>query len=215
MKDRNARQIFYPVFLNIKDKKCVIVGGGKVSYRKIKVILNCGANIIVISPEFNKKILRIAKDESIKLVNRPYRKSDINGACLVIAATGDKELNKRISEDSKKVRALVNVVDDIERSDFISPSFFRRGNLTIAISTNGKSPFIAKKIRERIEKSISREYRVLIDLFDEIRSQFKKEGVSISSKKWESAIDIDSLLDFLKKGKYKELRDSLIKALKK
>lgn len=215
MKDRKARQIFYPLFLNIKDKKCVIVGGGEVSYRKIKGILNCGAKIIVISPEFNKKILRIAKDKPIKLIKRRYRKTDINGASIVIAATGNKELNKRISEDSKKVGALVNVVDDIRRSDFISPSFFRRGNLTIAISTGGKSPIIAKKIRERIEESFSDEYKILINLVGDIRSQLKKEGINISTKRWESAIDIDSLLDFLKRGEYKEARDSLIKALKR
>lgn len=205
---------YYPIFLNIKDKKCVVIGGGNVAYRKIKTLSECGAKVSVISPEFSKSLLEFSKKRSIQLIRRSYRRRDINGAKIVVAATGDKEVNRKISEDSKKAGAIVNVADDIELSDFIVPSFFRRGTITIAISTGGKSPYMAKKIREMIEKDFAREYELLTNLIGDIRARMKKRGIRISRKKWESIIDVDKLLVFLRRGNLKKARQLLFDILK-
>lgn len=205
---------YYPIFLNIKDKKCVVIGGGNVACRKIRALLECGAKVTVISPDFSKNLLKISRQKSIKLIKRSYRKEDIRGATLVIAATDNIEVNRKISEDSKKQGAIVNIVDDMEGSDYIVPSFFRRGSLTIAVSTGGKSPFLAKKIKEMLEDSFGKEYGLLVNLIGNIRTQMRKTGVKINREKWESAINIDSLLDFLRKGNIRKAKRLLIDALK-
>lgn len=211
---RSRPNYYYPIFLNIKDKKCVVIGGGNVAYRKIKALIECGAKVTVISPDFSKDLLKISRKNSIQLIKRSYRKGDIKDATIVIAATANKEVNRKISEDSKNAGAIVNVVDDIERSNYIVPSFFRRGNLTIAVSTGGKSPYIARKIKEMLENSFGKEYGLLIDLVGEMRTRMLESDLRINRRQWESLVDIESLLNLLRKGRLKEAKRLLTDTLK-
>jgi siroheme synthase-like protein len=206
--------LYYPIFLNLKNKKCVVVGGGRVAYRKIKTLLDCGAKVVVISPDFCKDILQLKRNCSIKLIKRPYRIDDIKDASIVIAATDNKYVNRKVSKDSKKIKAIVNVVDSISESDYIVPAFFRRGSLTIAISTGGKSPLLARMIRERLEKDFGKEYELLIHLVGNLRSEIKNEGIRISKKKWEATIDIEKVLDILKERKLKKAKSILLEKLR-
>src|SRR4030065_1234034 len=132
-----ASQVYYPAFLNLKGKKTVVIGGGKIAERKILVLLKTGANITVISPEITKRIAREKLRGSLKHIPRQYRKGDVKKTFLVIAATDSEEINKKVSEEAP---CLVNVVDTPSLCNFIVPSVIQRGLLTIAISTGGVSP---------------------------------------------------------------------------
>ena len=205
---------YYPISLNLQGKKCVVVGGGRVAFRKVTTLLNCGADITVISPKPHAEISKLFKNKAIRLVRRNYERGDLRRAALSIAATHVKEINRKVAEESKKNGTPVNVVDDAELSDFIIPSSFRRGGLSVAVSTSGMSPALAKKIRAKLEKKIGIEYAYLLSLIAEIRSEIRKKGLRVSAKTWQESLDLDSLILFLKAGRHEEAKASLLGKLK-
>jgi precorrin-2 dehydrogenase/sirohydrochlorin ferrochelatase len=204
---------YYPVFLNIQNKKCVVVGGGQVGLRKVKTLLDCGADITVISPRPHPEMSKLFKNKAIRLIRRDYKPGDLRGAILSIAATHVKKINRRVAEESKKNGTLVNVVDDAELSDVIIPSSFRRGDLSVAVSTSGMSPALARKIRGKLEKNIGMEYACLLSLIAETRSEIKKKGLRVSAKTWQKSLDLDSLLFLLKAGRHEEAKATLLEKL--
>lgn len=204
---------YYPIFLNLQGKKCVVVGGGNVALRKVKTLLECGADITVISPKPHAEISKLFKSKAIQLVQRSYKPGDLRGAVLSIAATHVKEINHKVAEESKKNGIPVNVVDDLEPSDFIMPSSFRRGNLSVAVSTSGMSPALAKKIRAKLEKKIGMEYAYLLSLVAEIRSEIKKKRLRVSARTWQESLDLDSLIPFLKADRYEKAKAALLAKL--
>jgi len=206
--------VYYPIFLNLRGKKCVVVGGGKVALRKVTTLLDCGADITVISPKPHAEISKLFKNKAIRLVRRNYERGDLRRAALSIAATHMKKINRKVAEESKKNGTPVNVVDDAELSDFIIPSSFRRGDLSVAVSTSGMSPALAKKIRAKLEKKIGIEYAYLLSLIAEIRSEIKKKGLRVSAKTWQESLDLDSLILFLKAGRHDEAKATLLGKLK-
>jgi precorrin-2 dehydrogenase len=163
---------YYPVFLNLKGKKTVVIGGGKVAGRKILALLKAGANITIISPIITKRIEREKQKGSLKHIPRQYRKSDVKNAFLVIAATDSEEINKKVSGDA---RCLVNVVDTPSLCNFIVPSVIRRGHLTIAVSTSGVSPALSKSIRKELEKLYGHEFAEYLRTLKKIREKAMKE----------------------------------------
>ena len=205
---------YYAIFLNLQGKKCVVVGGGTVALRKVTTLLDCGADITVISPKPHTEISKLFKNKAIQLVRRNYEPGDLGGAVLSIAGTHVKKINRKVAEEAKKNGILVNVVDDSEPSDFIIPSSFRRGDLSVAVSTSGRSPAFAKKIRANLEKNIGIEYAYLLSLIAEIRSEIKKKGLSVSAKAWQESLDLDSLILFLKAGRREEAKAALLGKLK-
>ena len=168
---------YYPAFLNLKGKKTVVIGGGKIAERKILALLKTGARITVISPEITKRIAREKLRGSLKHIPRQYRKGDVKNTFLVIAATDSEEINKKVSEDAT---CLVNVVDIPSLCNFIVPSVIQRGLLTIAISTGGISPALSKSIRKELEKLYGPEFAEYLQLLEKIR---KKAMAEIRDKK--------------------------------
>ncbi len=204
---------YYPIFLNLQGKKCVVVGGGRVALRKVKTLLESGADITVISPKPHAEISRFFKNRTIQLVRRSYKPGNLRGAVLSIAATHVREINYKVAEESKRNGIPVNVVDDLELSDFIIPSSFRRGNLSVAVSTSGMSPALAKKLRAKLEKKIGMEYAYLLSLIGEIRCEMKKRGLRVSARTWQESLDLDSLIQFLKAGRPEEAKAALVAKL--
>ncbi|CAN2041554.1 precorrin-2 dehydrogenase / sirohydrochlorin ferrochelatase [Candidatus Magnetomoraceae bacterium gMMP-15] len=162
---------YYPVNLNIKDKKCLVIGGGPVSARKVKTLIKCKAYLIVVSPEIHKDIIKLACENKIILKKRPYKTSDLNSVFLVIAATNNPKLNKKIGEDAALRQILCNIVDMPEQGNFVLPSIVQSGDLMLAISTSGKSPALAKRLRQRLEKEFGQEYEVLLNLMGAVRKK--------------------------------------------
>lgn len=157
---------FYPIMLNLKDKKIVIIGAGKVALRKLQKLIEYDGHLTVVSPEIKKEFYNY-KDE-INIIKDKYKKEYILNSLLVIAATNDKSLNEKISNDCKDENILCNSITNRD-SDFIVPSSIKRGDLTISISTNGKSPSLAKKIRRELSEKYDKEYIEYLKLLDNIR----------------------------------------------
>ncbi|OHC00786.1 MAG: siroheme synthase [Planctomycetes bacterium RIFCSPLOWO2_12_FULL_39_13] len=158
---------FYPIYLDVKDKKCVIVGGGKVAYRKVCSLKEAGAEVVVVSPETCPEI---ADKKDIALIKKDYDENILDGALLVIAATDNEAVNKKVSLDARKRNIIVNVVDHPELCSFIVPSTINRGDLCISISTGGASPAFAKSVREELEVFFGSEYEEYLNLLTKMRS---------------------------------------------
>jgi precorrin-2 dehydrogenase/sirohydrochlorin ferrochelatase len=205
--------VYYPIFLNVRGKKCVVIGGGYVALRKVKMLLEGGANVFVISRTSHPEITKLSKRKTIHLIQRGYKAGDLKNAVITLACTDVKEVNRKVAVEAKKVDVLVNVADDPERSDFITPSFFKRGNLMVAVSTAGVSPALARKIRTKLEKTFGEEYASMLSLVGEVRSTLKKKGYTIRGEVWQRALDLDSLIRRIQKGQREEAKANLIKKI--
>lgn len=207
---KNNHVVYYPTFLNIQDKKCVVIGGGKVALRKIKILLTSGAKVAVISPEVHPELKQLAENGLIQLIQKEFEQGDLEDAVFVFETTDIKDINRKVVEESRRIGALVNVADDPALSDFILPSFFRRGGLTIAVSTSGKSPALARKIRTRLEQIFGEEYAILLSLIEEVRSELKLRGIGVSPEVWQEALNLDLLIDLLKTDQREKARAVLL-----
>ncbi|TLD41210.1 MAG: Siroheme synthase / Precorrin-2 oxidase [Candidatus Jettenia ecosi] len=163
---------YYPIFLNIQDKKCVVIGGGNVAWRKVCSLKEAGAKVTVVSPEFCPEL---EKETEIERIKQKYDKEFLKEALVVIASTDDEEVNKRIYSDAMEKGILVNVVDKPEFCSFIVPSSMVRGDLRISISTGGASPALARNIREYLEKQFGNEYDEFTKLLSEMRRKVLSE----------------------------------------
>ena len=201
---------YYPIFLNVKNKRCVVVGGGEVAERKIKALLEQGAQVMVVSQHLTAELEGLARQGSIQAMLQDYRPGDLKGAFIAIAATDSAQVNRQIAEECKRLGVLVNVVDDPEASDFIVPSRLCRGDVTIAISTGGRSPALARKIRTELESCIGLEYDALAQLLSQVRAELKKSGNSPSGDAWQEALDLETLLPLLRAGRVEEARRLLL-----
>jgi siroheme synthase-like protein len=214
MKNKDSKPpVYYPIFLNIKDKRCVVVGGGQVALRKAKMLLEGRANVFVISPNPHPEIIKLSKRKTIHLIQRDYKPGDLKDAAIILACTDVKEVNHKVADEAKKAGVLVNVADNPERSNFITPSFFKRGNLTIAVSTSGISPALARKIRTKLEKSFGEEYASLLSIIGEVRSKFKAKGYRVGTETWQEALDLDFLIQLVRSGQRKKAKAILLTKL--
>ena len=162
---------YYPVNLDIRNRKCLVVGGGEVGTRKVITLLECGAFVTVVSINASEKLLKLAESGIIEIKRRPYTGSDLGGMFLVICATDDEELNRQVGRDAGKINMLCNIADRPESCNFILPALVKRGDLVIAVSTSGKSPAFAKKIRKDLEKQYGVEYADFLKLMGAIRKK--------------------------------------------
>ena len=214
MKNKRTKpRTYYPVFLNLEGKKCVVIGGGDVALRKIRMLLDCGAKVTVVSPVFNPELFLLAEPGAIEVTQRTYEPEDLQGAVMVISATDDEKINQRVADEAKQRGVHINVVDDPARSDFIVPSYFRRGGLTIAVSTSGMSPALARKIRTKLEQDFGEEYASMLSLIEKVRSTLKDRGVTASADAWQEILDLDLLVDLVKKGREEEAKSTLLEKL--
>jgi siroheme synthase-like protein len=214
MKRGEPKPAYYPVSLNIKGRKCVVVGGGEIALRKVKTLLEHGARVKVISPELSPELAQLAEHGEIEALNRDYQAGDLKNAFVAIAATDDSDTNRRIVREARNKAVLVNVVDDAENSDFIVPSFLRRGDVTIAVATAGRSPALARKIRTRLEKDFGEEYAALALLIDEVRTELKKKGIAAGGDDWQAALDLDKLTELLRQGEKEKVKALILSKLK-
>ncbi|MFC2041256.1 bifunctional precorrin-2 dehydrogenase/sirohydrochlorin ferrochelatase [Chloroflexota bacterium] len=215
MRRKEKEAAYYPVFLNICGRRCVVVGGGQVALRKVRVLLEHGADVEVISPNLCTGLAQFAESGTIRALNRQYQTGDLRGALVAIAATGDNGVNQRVANEAHKKAVLVNVVDDAENSDFIAPSYLRRGEVVIAISTAGKSPALARKIRTRLEKELGDEYAALARLVSEVRAEARQQKLEVDGNGWQEALNLDLLTELLRRGEKEKARDILTSNLKR
>ncbi len=204
---------YYPLYLNIADRKCIVVGGGQVALRKGKTLLEYSARVEVISPDLCADLEKLAGANEINTVDREYQYGDLKEARIVIAATDDSDVNLKVVKEARDRGILINVVDCAEESDFILPSYLRRGDITIAVSTSGRSPALARKIRTKLERDFGNEYESLAVLVNEVRTEIRQRGIKVNSEDWQTALDLDLLTALLKQGKSEQAKAILLENL--
>jgi precorrin-2 dehydrogenase / sirohydrochlorin ferrochelatase len=164
----------YPVMIKIKEKKITVIGGGKVAERKIDSLLQAEGIVEVVSPTVTEKIQTWAEYNHLTWLKKMFEPADVYHSFLVIAATNKREINQQVAEAVNDFQ-LLNVVDDPDKSNFIVPSSFRQGNLTIAVSTSGSSPGLAKKIKSELAQQYDGTYAEYLDFLHTCRAEVKQQ----------------------------------------
>ena len=162
---------YYPVNLDITNRRCVIIGGGDVAERKAERLIECGAQVTIVSRLLTPLLEERKKSSKIQHIDKDYEEKVLHGAFMVIGATDRNEINAQISQDALSLGILVNIVDDPDKCNFILPSLVQQGDLSIAISTGGKSPALAKKLREDMQQQYGPEYQVLLRIMGSLRKK--------------------------------------------
>jgi len=163
----------YPVNLNLEGKKCIVVGGGKVAQRKVFGLIECGAELVVISPKLVPKLRELSDKGVIQYINRSYRRGDLKRAQLVVASTNSTSVNRQVAKEASELGILVNVVSAPGISDFTVPGVLRRGEFTITVSTSGNSPALSRRLRVELESVFGEEYEVFTQILGKIRKKFQ------------------------------------------
>jgi precorrin-2 dehydrogenase/sirohydrochlorin ferrochelatase len=162
---------YYPVFLDLKETSCLVVGGGQVGERKVKTLQACGARVFLVSRDLTPYLKEEVAQDRVSLLKGDYDHSCLDHMFLVIGATDDADLNHKIGREARHRGLLCNIVDKPAECNFILPSLVRRGDLTIAVSTAGKSPALARKIREDLENIFPEIYGTYLDFLGKIRQE--------------------------------------------
>ena len=202
---------YYPVNLDIRNRSCLVVGGGGVGTRKVKTLIECGAVVTVISPQVSTRLEKMAADNLITLEKRAYQAGDLQGNFLVIGATDDETLNRRIHAEAEASNTLCNIADRPEICNFILPAIVSRGDLMLAVSTSGKSPAYAKQLRKALEKQFGPEYEPFLQLMGAIRKRLLCEKHEPEAHKplFEKLIN-GGLLDLIRENRTGQI-DALLK----
>lgn len=196
----DSRRQYYPVLLDLRQRRCVVVGGGEVAERKVRALLECGADVVVVAPEKTQTIGDFATQGRIALLSKPYGSEDLAGAWLVIAA-GPPEINAAVAKDAERERIPINVVDDPQRCDFIVPAVVRRGPVLIAVSSQGASPALSRRLREQIQERIGPEYGELAGLLGRLRPEVLAVGDEAARRGiWQTILD-SRVLELLRAGR--------------
>ena len=166
---------YYPLLLDLKGKKCVVIGGGKVAERKAVSLLKSGAVVMVVSPGVTKTLALLKSQQRIRCIIAHYHKKFLKGAFLAIIATDDQQLNRKAAGDSQRAGILTNVVDSPALSNFIVPSVIAKKGLIISISTSGQVPALSKRIRKDITSLLIPSYAQSLTILKRIRRELKKK----------------------------------------
>ncbi len=173
---------YYPVMLDIRERPVIVVGGDRVAAEKAAALVASGARVSVHSPEFCTELLELAEQGRVTLVRKSYVPGDLGGAFVVVAVPGDEEQSEAIWRETQERGQPVNIVDVPRYCSFILPSVLRRGQLTVAVSTEGASPALAKRIRQQLEAFFPQAYSAYIDLAALARTYLRRQGVSYATR---------------------------------
>lgn len=201
---------YYPVFLDIKDRKIIIVGGGLVAERKVKNLLTYGCLIYICANDMTRYLHDLVKQNKIKRIEHHEIPEHMKDAFMAIAATDDHDVNREISLMAKENKVLINAVDQPDDCSFIVPSVVRRGELHIAISTGGKSPALAKRIRRSLESAYGEEYGIVLEIMGALRKKILASDKTQVEKKviFEQLAEVN-LPEYIRKNDRERLTESL------
>ena len=200
----------YPVALELSGRRCVVVGDGREAEGKARALLEADAHVVVVAPDPSPGLVDLARRGELEIVRRPYREGDLAGAFLVIAAGGDPAQSATVYAEAEARRVLCNAVDDTAHCHFAVPAIVRRGELLVTISSGGRSPALAKRLRRRLTDQLGWEYEVLVDLLGEVRAEalpHRTVDFPTWARRWEAVLDEeDELICLIAAGREDEVR---------
>lgn len=201
---------YYPAFLKLEGKKCVVIGGGKVAERKIRSLLEANAIVFLISPDATPFLAKLAEEEKITWIKDTFKPDYLEGAWLVFACTNQREVQREVFQACEERKIFCNVVDQPDVSSFIVPSVVKRGALTLAISTSGASPAVSRRLRERLERLFGEEYASYLELMRRIRESILSKGLPQEEKERKLQVLALAPLDIYLKNKDYTLIKSIL-----
>jgi siroheme synthase-like protein len=202
----------YPISLEVAGRKAVVIGRMAVAQGKADALLEAGAQVTVISKGPRQALARLESHDRATVLRRDYQPGDLEGAFLCVASSEEGDVRAAIYAEARWRKVLANVMDDIPHCDFAAPALVRRGDLAIAISTGGRSPALARRLREELSRQFDSRWEELIDLLGEVRAETLPDlpDYGERARRWQEALDVDVLLDLLGQGRRREARSFLL-----
>ena len=196
---------YYPIFIDVEDRDVVIIGGGEVCARKAETMMRYGARVTIVAPDFTPEIEAWGNDGKLTLRRKRYESNDLDGASIVIASTDDTRVNEQVAADARARKVPVNVVDVTPLCEFIVPAIIEKGSVTIAVSTGGKSPALARTLKEDLHRTIGPEYAEVNDLLGTLREGAKKVlPTDADRKRFFDSLIAAGILDMMRDGRRDE-----------
>lgn len=190
----------YPIFFDLTQRPCVVIGGGAVAERKVAGLVEAGAAVTIISPNLTRSLQRQVDDGVVEYVARSYQSGDLNGFFLAFTTTGDATVDALILADGRAAGVLVNSADDSARCDFFLPAVIRRGDLAIAVSTGGASPALARVMREELQSIVGEDYTLLAEIAAAMRREVRSGKHVLTGDQWTSALKEPTFRQYVRAG---------------
>ena len=203
---------YYPIFLDMAGRPCVVIGGGAVAEQKVEGLLQVGAHVNVVSPDLTSKLASLVSQGRVRHIARPYQAGDLEGYVLAFVATDDYGVNAAVAEEGRERDVWVNAADDPSHCDFILPSVLRRGELMVAVATGGSSPALSRVIREELEGYFTEDYAALAEIVGKVRRELKGYSSLPGPEAWRNALD-GNLRRLIREGKREEAKVYLLERL--
>jgi precorrin-2 dehydrogenase / sirohydrochlorin ferrochelatase len=204
---------YYPIYIDIEERDVLIIGGGNVCARKAETMMKYGARVTIVSPSMTDEIEAWARDGRLDLRRKTYEIGDLDGASLVIASTDDPCINARVARDCRRRKIPVNVVDVTHLCEFIVPAIVEQGSIQIAVSTGGKSPALARTLKEDLQKLVGPEYDEVNRLLGTLRAGAKKTlPTDVDRKRFFDGIIAEGVLDMFREGRRREACETIARA---
>ena len=204
---------YYPIYIDIENRAVLIVGGGAVCTRKAETMMRYGGRVTIVSPKITDEIAAWGRAGLLTVKFKKYDEADLEGASMVIASTDDPCVNARVARDCRRRRVPVNVVDVTHLCEFIVPAIIEKGSIQIAVSTGGKSPAVARTLKEDLQRAIGPEYAELNDVLGTLRKSAKSVlPTDIDRKRFFDGIIAAGVLDMLRLGRRREAFEAIAQA---
>ena len=212
MSQPQGTQKYYPVFLNMQGQLCVVIGGGEIAERKVQALLEAGSVVTLIAPECTDGLVAMTSDSSVTWHQRTYESGDLEGAFIAIAATDDRAVNEAVTKEATERNTPLNVVDVTDLCTFIAPSVIRRGPVTLAISTGGMGPALARKLRQELERNEALAFADMAEIVADVRAELKARKLTVDPEGWQAALNTE-VLGLYQSGQPAQARERMIELL--
>ncbi len=203
---------YYPIFVELRDRPCLVVGGGHEAEKKTAGLVAADGKVTVVSPDLTPGLEALRAEGRVDWVPRVYLPGDMVGFEIVMVATDDAVANQAIYREGRQRGIWVNAADDTPNCDFILPSVIRKGQITVAASTSGASPALARRLREELNDYLSDDIPAMADLLGEVRTELRRRKISVDAETWQAAID-GPLRALLAQRRYGQAKARLLKSL--
>ena len=205
----------YPVSLDLSGRTAVVIGDEAVANGKVEGLLAAGASVTVVANGPPGALSALRSDPRVTVVQRPWQPADLDCAAVCVAASAAPATREAVCRAARDRGVLVNVMDDVEHCDFAAPALVRRGDLLIAISTGGRSPALARRLREELERRFGDEWAAVLDLLAEVRADTidRLPDLQERARRWQEALDLDELQALVRSGRYEQAKQALLMRL--